>query len=228
MERDTLALSAPLQRNSPVHGLVKLPPFASSYEIGKNQEKSINETVVSLFLPIDRYNRYQSNRIYRLTTRYRFYRLTTPGLTERESAYLVSSWIRGIIPKVSRVSHTRTRQAKKLCSIAWTPIRCTVCLSILEISEAQLRSVSIIARNHRPYVWTEVLSGTVTGSQVAQARNMTNGTVEKSLKYKDLYGRKNDCFCSLRMQKDLNKNRLTLLINKLCVITSFLFGFRAY
>ena len=91
MERDTLALSAPLQRNSPVHGLVKLPPFASSYEIGKNQEKSINETVVSLFLPIDRYNRYQSNRIYRLTTRYRFYRLTTPGLTERESAYLVSS-----------------------------------------------------------------------------------------------------------------------------------------
>ena len=47
MERDTLALSAPLQRNSPVHGLVKLPPFASSYKIGKNQEKSINETVVS-------------------------------------------------------------------------------------------------------------------------------------------------------------------------------------
>ena len=32
------------------------------------------------FLPIDRYSRYQSNRIYRLTT---------PGLTERESAYLV-------------------------------------------------------------------------------------------------------------------------------------------
>ena len=42
------------------------------------------------FLPIDRYNRYQSNRIYRWTTRYRLYRLTTPGLTERESAYLVS------------------------------------------------------------------------------------------------------------------------------------------
>ena len=47
MEQDSLALSAPLQRNSPVHGLVKLPPFASSCEIGKNQEKSINETVVS-------------------------------------------------------------------------------------------------------------------------------------------------------------------------------------
>ena len=47
MERDSLALSAPLQRNSPVHGLVKLPPFALSCEIGKNQEKSINETVVS-------------------------------------------------------------------------------------------------------------------------------------------------------------------------------------
>ena len=47
MERDTLALSALLQRNSPAHGLVKLLPFASSYEIGKNQEKSINETAVS-------------------------------------------------------------------------------------------------------------------------------------------------------------------------------------
>ena len=47
MERITLALSALLQRNSPAHGLVKLPPFASSYEISKNQEKSINETVVS-------------------------------------------------------------------------------------------------------------------------------------------------------------------------------------
>ena len=31
MERDTLALSALLQRNSPAHGLVKLLPFASSY-----------------------------------------------------------------------------------------------------------------------------------------------------------------------------------------------------
>ena len=48
MEWDTLAPSALLQRNSPAHGLVKLSPFASSYEIGKNQEQSINETVVSL------------------------------------------------------------------------------------------------------------------------------------------------------------------------------------
>ena len=32
MERDTLALSALLQRNSPAHGLVKLLPFASSYQ----------------------------------------------------------------------------------------------------------------------------------------------------------------------------------------------------
>ena len=32
MERDTLALSALLQRNSPAHVLVKLPPFASSYQ----------------------------------------------------------------------------------------------------------------------------------------------------------------------------------------------------
>ena len=47
MERDTLALSALLRRNSTAHGLVKLPPFALSYEISKNQEKSINETVVS-------------------------------------------------------------------------------------------------------------------------------------------------------------------------------------
>ena len=32
MERDTLALSALLQRNSPPHCLVKLPRFASSYQ----------------------------------------------------------------------------------------------------------------------------------------------------------------------------------------------------
>ena len=42
-------------------------------EIGKNQDKSINETSVSsISTRIDRYNRYQSNQMYRFLLIYRF------------------------------------------------------------------------------------------------------------------------------------------------------------
>ena len=55
MERETLALSALLQRNSPAHGLVKLPPFASSYEISKNKKKidKWNGCLIDFYLLID-------------------------------------------------------------------------------------------------------------------------------------------------------------------------------
>ena len=55
-------------------------------------------------------------------------------------------------------------------------------------------------------------------------RIMTTGTVEQHSKYKELYGRKSNCFCSLWMWKDLIKNWWTSV--KLSV-SSFLCGFWA-
>ena len=40
---------------------------------------------------------------------------------------------------------------------------------------------------------------------MAQARNMIIGTDAYRLKHKGLRGEKNDCFCSLRIWKDLDK-----------------------
>ena len=39
----------------------------------------LKQRVCHRFLPIDQYNRYQSNPIYRFLSIYRFFRLTTPG-----------------------------------------------------------------------------------------------------------------------------------------------------
>ena len=47
-------------------------------------------------------------------------------------------------------------------------------------------------------------------ASVAQARNMTIGAVAYHSKYKDLYGRKNNCFCSLRIA-DFNLNPFTFV-----------------
>ena len=53
-------------------------------EISQNQDKSINEKVCHQFLPIDRYNQYQSNHLltfinWQIDTD--FCQLTTPGYT---------------------------------------------------------------------------------------------------------------------------------------------------
>ena len=61
-------------------------PFVHSCKIGKNLVNSWTKRVCHRFLPIDRYNRYQSNPIYRFLT---IYRLTTPGTLAPMTHYWV-------------------------------------------------------------------------------------------------------------------------------------------
>ena len=61
-------------------------------------------------------------------------------------------------------------------------------------------------------------------SQVTQALDGPSALLPNVHNIRIRMGGKNNCFCSLRMWKDLDKNQLTSL--KLC-ISSFLCGFRA-
>ena len=61
-------------------------PFVHSCKIGKNLVNSCTKRGCHRFLPIDRYNRYQSNPIYRFLT---IYRLTTPGTLASMTHYWV-------------------------------------------------------------------------------------------------------------------------------------------